>query len=159
MCILFFVINWLPQAENLHFLYYTVAYFSMKLIDLLESNLSLESDWGHNHFLFIFGKTEQIHNMNYFHSKLQFFLLVPFWQKWLFLSLTQSCDSVDFIEKSGHCLFFLWSKELFCFFVVASCRRTLLLARPAGFFKTLKSTHFLPSLWKTFNWDKRWAYL
>ena len=47
----------------------------MKLIDLLESNLSPESDWGHNHFLLPFGKTEQIHNMNYFHSKLKLFLL------------------------------------------------------------------------------------
>ena len=36
---------------------------------------------------------------------------------WLRLN-SESCDSVDFIEKSDQCLFLLWSKELFCFLLL-----------------------------------------
>ena len=86
-----------------------------------------------------------------------------FKQKWLYLSLTQTKFWVMwfslFYRKIRPLSVFPLVQRAFLFFVVASCRRTLLLARPAGFFKTLKSTHFLPSLRKTFKIDKSWAYL
>ena len=151
----------------------------MKLIDLLESNLSPESNWGHNHFLLPFGKTEQMHNMNYF----QFSILSPSTNLREnscnfvnFLTFDQSSINSDYHLSLTQIKFWvMWASQVyrkiralsvfplvqraFLFFVVASCRRTFLLAKPAGFFKTLKSTHFLPSLWKTFKLDKSWAYL